>query len=360
MNSFAPGFLESQAPSHRLVRTIRELGEYKARQEYREVRSYDILDVLRRAAQLESVRSSNRIEGIVVPDRRIQALMEWSERGDTRPEREIAGYHRALKGIRQERLGPELSPAHVLFLWGDLADRPAFYRLHGDRFRSTDDVTLEAPFAGSRVARLAPAPAAEVPQAMEELHRRFEARLQEEVFEPLLLIATYILDFVLIQPFPTGNGRMARLLTHLLLQREGYDVGWYVSLERVVEDRLEGYRDAFSESAPGWHHSLHDLLPWWEHFLGEMLLTAYRELEVWADRTPNVSGYFSEVVDATIERCLPTRFRVADLERACPGISRTTLNRVLRRLRTQGRIELVRAGRGAIWEKREVAPLTGG
>ena len=353
MHSFAPDFLESQAPSPRLVRTLRELGEYKGREEHLEIRSRDTLDVLRRAAELESARSSNRMEGIVVRDRRIPELLRWSGRGETRPEREIAGYHRALEATWQERFEPGFSLGHVLYLHGFLEGFPAFSRFHADRFRSTDDVTLEAPFGGSRVAWLAPAPAAEIRHAMEELHRRFEARRQEGVFEPLLLIATYILDFLLIQPFPTGNGRMARLLTHLLLQSEGYEVGWSVSLERIVEDRLQGYRDAFSESAPGWHHSLHTLLPWWEYFLGEMLLTAYRELEAWADRTPNVSGYHSERVDATIERLLPARFRVEDLLKACPGISRTTVNRVLRRLRTQGRIVLVRSGRGATWEKRD-------
>src|SRR5207302_1043812 len=48
--------------------------------------------------------------------------------------------------------------------------------------------------------------------------------------EPLLPIPTFVLDFLCIHPFADGNGRMARLLTLLLLYQHGFGVGRYVSL----------------------------------------------------------------------------------------------------------------------------------
>jgi len=72
---------------------------------------------------------------------------------------------------------------------------------------------------GTKVVRFSPVPAHRTPDAMETLHRRFAELWQAGEIEPLLLIPTYVLDFLCIHPFLDGNGRMARLLTLLLLYR---------------------------------------------------------------------------------------------------------------------------------------------
>ena len=66
----------------------------------------------------------------------------------------------------------------------------------------------------------------------------------------LLLIASFVFDFLCIHPFTDGNGRISRLITVLLLHKAGYEVGCYISLERII----------------------------WEYFLST-LLRAYEELE---------------------------------------------------------------------------------
>ncbi|WP_239650309.1 Fic family protein [Gemella haemolysans] len=53
--------------------------------------------------------------------------------------------------------------------------------------------------------------------------------------DSLLLIPIFIHDFLCIHPFNDGNGRMSRLLTTLLLYRQGYVIGKYISLERKIE-----------------------------------------------------------------------------------------------------------------------------
>jgi len=353
MRSFAPGFLEQHPISSRLEGILRELREYRGKEyEYRSLRPSAVGGVLVRAARIDSVRSSNRIEGLVIPDRQLWGLVDTDYRVSHSTSPELAGFHSALMATLSDDFNSGLSIHDVLHLHRLLDTSLPFGASPGDSFRWDDRVALEAPFGGSRVEWLELVPAAEARRTLEELHVRFAASRRETAIEPLLLVAAYVLDFVMIHPFRSGNGRLARLLTGSLLRMEGYEVGWYVSLERIIEERLQDYRDAFSESAPGWHHSLHDLVPWWEFLLGSVLLTAYRELEAWADKTPAASGYKGEIVEATIERLLPDRFRVQDVLEAYPGVSRTTVNRTLRYLRLAGLLELEGSGRGARWAKR--------
>ncbi len=163
----------------------------------------------------------------------------------------------------------------------------------------------------------------------------------------MLLIASFILDFECIHPFMDGNGRVGRLLTLLLLYRAGYEVGRYISLERIVEDSKETYYEALRKSSEGWHQSRHDLRPWWEYFLG-MLTAAYNEFEARVGTITSVRGAKREMVRRAIDR-LPDPFTIADLRRACPGISPRTLKRALTESAKSRKIKRVGAGPGAQW-----------
>jgi CRP-like cAMP-binding protein len=61
-------------------------------------------------------------------------------------------------------------------------------------------------------------------------------------------------------------------------------------------------------------------------------------------------GAKREVVFDVIER-LPNQFKYIDVERACPGVSRPTINRALAELRNAGKIRCIKSGRDATWEK---------
>lgn len=142
---------------------------------------------------------------------------------------------------------------------------------------------------------------------------------------------------------------MARLLTLLLLYQAGYEVGRYISLEQIVERTKESYYDTLYQSSVGWHTGQHTLLPWWEYLLG-VVLSAYREFEQRVGRVTASRGSKREIVFDVVAR-LPNQFQYADVERACPGVSRPTINRALAALRTNGQIRCIKPGRDAVWEK---------
>jgi Fic family protein len=163
----------------------------------------------------------------------------------------------------------------------------------------------------------------------------------------LVLVPLAVLDFLCIHPFADGNGRMARLLTLLLLYQSGYDVGRYISLERLVEESKETYYESLEASSHQWHAGKHDPLPWMSYLWG-VLVRAYREFE---ERVGTIRAGRGSKTDM-IERAVWRRnrpFTIAEIEAECPGVSREMVRHVLQRLRDDGRLVVQGTGRGAHW-----------
>ncbi|MBI4774227.1 MAG: Fic family protein [Deltaproteobacteria bacterium] len=350
MHSFESGFLEKQPIPHSLLRTIRLLGEYLGKEALFRQQTPQVLESLRQVAIIQSTESSNRIEGIEAPVDRIKKLVEHKTTPKNRPEQEIAGYRDALATIHANHANMPFTVGIVLQLHRDLYQ---FVAQQGGRWKMTDNEISETLADGTKITRFRPTPAHRTPEAMERLHTRFRDEWNEGLIDPLLLIPAYVLDFLCIHPFTDGNGRMARLLTLLLLYRAGFEVGRYVSLEHLIENQRVGYYDALYKSSQGWHGGVHTLLPWWEYFLGVMLLGAYREFERRTGELTTARGAKTEMVIAAIRK-LPAGFRYADLAQACPNVSRPTIKRVLARLREEGAVECVKSGRDAVWAKKGI------
>jgi len=348
MNSFETKFLEKQPIPHLLLRTIRLLGEYRGKEALFMQQTPQVLESLRQVAIIQSTESSNRIEGIEAPPERIKKLVEHKATPKNSSEQEIAGYRDALATINANHTNMPFTAGIVLQLHRDLYQ---FVAQQGGRWKMTDNEISETRSNGAKVTRFRPIFAHQTPEAMGRLHTLFKEQWDRGRIDPLLLIPAYVLDFLCIHPFTDGNGRMARLLTLLLLYQSGFEVGRYIRLEDLIENQRDGYYDALYKSSQGWHEGDHTLLSWWEYFLGVMLLTAYRELERRTGELTTAHGAKTELVLAAVGK-LPEKFRYADLSQACPNVSRPTIKRVLARLREDGAVECVKSGRDAIWEKR--------
>ena len=83
----------------------------------------------------------------------------------------------------------------------------------------------------------------------------------------MLIIPLAVLDFLCIHPFADGNGRVSRLLTLMMLYHFGYDVGRYISLERIIEQSKERYYETLQISSRNWHDGKHDPWPYVNYLL---------------------------------------------------------------------------------------------
>jgi Fic family protein len=295
---------------------------------------------------VQSIESSNRIEGITVAADRIVPLAEKQARPQDRPEQEVAGYRDVLAAIHTGSSRLELSVG-LIRDWHRAMHR--YTSEAGGSWKKEDNAIIEVRPDGRQVVRFKPVSAVATPEFMQSLVARFRAAMSAGRADPLLLIASFILDFECVHPFADGNGRMGRLLTLLLLYQSGYEVGRYIGLERIVEDSKETYYDALYRSSQGWHKGQHDLTPWWEYFLGT-LTAAYREFEARVGTITSARGAKREMVQNAVRR-LPARFRFADVQQACPGVSYPTLKRALAELRRGGKLRCLGKGRDARWER---------
>lgn len=298
---------------------------------------------------VESAESSNRIEGVVAPHERIEALVLNNSTPRDRSEQEIAGYRDALNLVHESARDMAFSVNIILQL------HTMLYRYHaggGGRWKMAQNEIVERNSKGEVVrVRFIPPNAVATPQMMNDLAAGY-GRAIGEGCEPLIAVPAAVLDFLCIHPFTDGNGRLSRLLTLQLLYHFDYDVGRYISLERIVEESKETYYEALHASSQGWHEGRHDLLPWLRYFWGVML-RAYREFEARMGTVRVGRGSKTDLVEQAVKRRIGA-FSISDIEADVPEATRDWIRMVMRRLKREGRIVLQGRGRGAKWLFRDI------
>jgi Fic family protein len=307
----------------------------------------EALGTLTEIARIQSVESSNAIENIIAPANRIQKLVAESTTPANRGEQEIAGYRAVLDTINADAAHIPFTPSVVEQLHRDLYQ---FTSTPAGRWKHVENSIQEVGPDGARIVRFQTLPVVATPAAMQELHERFLETRDSGEHHPLLLVGCYVFDFLAIHPFVDGNGRISRLLTLLLLYQAGYEVGRFVSLERLVDETRETYYEVLQASGQGWHEGRHDIGPWLRYFLG-ILTAAYRELQGSAS-TVTGRGSKREAIRRFIDLQIANEFTVADVRRAVPAASQSYISKTLTRLRDEGVVEPVGVGRNACWRRR--------
>src|SRR5271156_4601730 len=180
----------------------------------------EVLEVLRQQAIIQSVESSNRIEGVTVAANRLRPLVIGRASPRDRSEEELAGYRAALDWIFSRKRRVAVTQAVTPAVTPDV-----IRRLHslaqggaGDagEWKKHDNEIIEIQPSGERGLRFVPVSAKQTPAAMDMLCRRYGAASDEVRVPRLLIVATFVLDFLCIHPFRDGNGPVSRLITSLL------------------------------------------------------------------------------------------------------------------------------------------------
>ncbi|MGH8426786.1 MAG: Fic family protein [Gammaproteobacteria bacterium] len=344
MDSLTPDYLDALSFGAEQLATLRSVGEYRGKQTLYFHQAPETLKALREVAVIESSESSNRLEGVTVSPGRLAPLVLRRTDPKNRSEQELAGYRDALALVHESAREMQFTGNVMLQLHGLLC---RYLPDKGGRWKSTNNDIIEKNPDGSMHIRFTPTPAHLVPTQIHELENNYRAAADSGRHEPLVLVPLAILGFLCIHPFRDGNGRIARLLSLMMLYRFNYEVGRYISLERIIEESKETYYETLEASSQGWHEGRHDVMPWLNYFWG-VLLRAYREFEERVGAVHRGRGAKTEQVRlAVLARQQP--FAISDIEAECAGVSRDMVRHVLRRMKQEQLIELRGKGRGAKW-----------
>ena len=322
---------------------LADLGEARGKQELFTRQSPQKLKVLREHALIESAISSNRIEGVEVEQSRIHTVVFGKSLLKDQDEEEIRGYRDALKLIHERGKNIPISEETILKLHrtirGDISDAGKYKEKNGDIIEKYPDGRERVRFKTVEVSR--------TPEAIGQLIELWKDCLYERWVHPLIALAAFNLDFLCIHPFRDGNGRVSRLLLLLQCYHLGYEVGRYISIERLIEQNKERYYETLEQSSQGWHQDKHD--PWlYINYILFILKTAYREFEDRVGQMASPKGSKTEIVLEAIRK-QTGEFRLVDIEQACPGVGREWIRVLLAKLKKSGRVTCQGKGPAARW-----------
>ena len=257
------------------VNVVSAISELRARESRLKENYPDVFTRLESIAKVQSVKGSNAIEGIVTSDQRVNEIVNQNSAPLNHNEAEIAGYRDALNLIHENYNSLDIREHDILRLHEIML---SYAPLSGGEYKQNDNVIMEVDASGQRRVRFAPTPANETTASMEQLVLAFTDARSNYNVNQLLLIPCFVLDFLCIHPFADGNGRMSRLLSLLLLYKNDFDAGKYISFEEQLNKGKWDYYEALRLSSDGWHENTNSYFPFIKNFIAT-LLYCYKEID---------------------------------------------------------------------------------
>lgn len=324
---------------------LADLGEARGKQELFTKQTPQKLKILRENALIESAVSSNRIEGVTVNQARVHTIVFGKSHLQDRDEEEVRGYRNGLNLIHEQSAKLLVSEDTIRSLHklakGDIWD--------AGQYKDKDCNIIERGSDGTSWVRFRTVTPDLTPTYMTEMITLMKQCLHEKWVHPLIAMIAFNLDFLCIHPFRDGNGRVSRLLLSLQCYQLGYEVGRYISIERIIEQNKDRYYETLEQSSQGWHEGEHN--PW--HYINYILFilkTAYREFEERMGQLRSPKGAKTGIITAAIEKT-HCSFRIADIQRECPGVSVDMIRQVLKIMKASKQIECLSRGQNAQWQK---------
>ncbi len=340
---------------------LAQIHEHKGKQELFSRQKPVELERLIEIAKVQSVESSNRIEGIITTANRIGKLVRKKTAPRNRNEKEIAGYRDVLNLVHESYDYIPLTTNIILQLHRDLmqyADTGI-----GGRFKATQNYLQETLPDGTTFIRFTPVAPYETRPCVESICQNYNDAIARNKIDPLLLLPIFIHDFLCIHPFDDGNGRMSRLLTVLLLYKSGFEVGKYISIEKHIEKTKNVYYDALEESSVNWHDGNEDPTPFIKYMLG-VILASYREFEervriinettviqttkTGKQRSVLIHSSPYDIVKAAVDSVIG-QFTKKEIVNICPSISEKSVEKAIHMLSEEGYIIKMGVGRSTFY-----------
>lgn len=202
------------------------------------------LKTMKRIATIESIASSNRIEGNKLNDTDVETVFNniTKKSFQTRDEQEVAGYADLLATIFDSYQDIPLSENYIRQLHKILLSYSTKDERHRGEYKKDSNRVAAFDAVGNEIGTIfETATPFDTPRLMQELVDWANVNFNDGYFHPIITIGVFVVHFLSIHPFTDGNGRLSRALTTMLLLQNGYNYMPYASMESIIEANKEGY-----------------------------------------------------------------------------------------------------------------------
>lgn len=307
-----------------------------------------ILGRLKKHALVTSAGSSTRIEGAQISDEEVRELVDGLKvtHISERDKSEVQGYIDAANFIFDHYKDIQITENHFKEIHQILLGYSKKDVNHRGQYKHLPNDVVARDANGEVIGvvfkTLSPL---ETPAAMESLTSWARQTLAAQKYHPLLVTASFVVEFLRIHPFIDGNGRTSRLLTTLLMLKSGFEYTPYVSMEKIIEDDKAEYYIALRASQNTFDTNNESIEAWTRFFLQACLKQAKLADDIVTGK--NLSALLSKTQYEIYEIVSKLdEFAVKDIVEKT-DIPRPTIRQTLDKLLKLGVIERLGTGRGA-------------
>ena len=298
------------------------------------------VEKLTELAFISGTEASCAMGSLFIGDDRIKALLVKGQSPTTYQEYVFNGYFKALKLIDESYKYQPFDRSFIstlhYYLYKDY--NPEM----GGQYKDSLNYIQERMTDGTMRTIFVAAAPSEVPALLDNLVYQYNALAQNEETNKLVLILTFLFDFLCIHPFNRANGRVSRLILNFLMKKYGYDIGNYFSIPYIMRQRFSDYIDAFEASSQGWQENENDYTQYVTYML-KCILEAYRKLDYIMEVNEDNGKAIDKVYKIIYDSATPINKRV--IENVLYATSSATIEKALAALIKENRIQLIAKGR---------------
>ena len=305
-----------------------------------------ILSRLKRSVLITSTGASTRIEGAVMSDEDIEKLMRGIiiEKFKDRDVQEVKGYFELLQNIFDTWSSLSFNENAIKHFHKEMLKYVEKDNLHRGNYKKIENKVQMINEKGQSIGILFDTtPVHMTPIAMQELVEWTLKALKEKSYHPIIAIGNFLVEFLQIHPFQDGNGRLSRILTNLLLLKEGYLYMPYISHEKLIENNKPDYYLALRNSQKTFNSKNQNITSWLQFFVKILLVQS--QLAVNLLSTESIEKILSPIQLAVWEYLQKVK-QATPLDIAKnTNVARPTVNQVLNKLLKLKKIERIGLGR---------------
>ena len=300
----------------KVVKMISIINECKGKQIVYKKQPKEVLEKLTEKAVLDFTIDS--CESIILKGEEIRNIFLNEVKPKTREQVSIMEFRDSLKTVNSAYEDMSLSSQTILELHGYL-HRLSLVR--GGKYRTEENNLLRTDFFRDDIFNnhgvlIKKNIEERLDQYIEDLCREYNRLIRENEIDNLIIVAAFILDFILISPFDESE----MVYFKGLFARKNDTEKFYYSINKWIEYFLKFILDAYLN-------------------LGE-------ELNLNSIKKETKTKRIEKIVNSTLGY-----FTKDDIKIQCPDIPEPTINRVFNNMRKDGKIEVVAKGRSAKWKR---------